>query len=826
MKKIFFIMILTAATSGFSIPWHVTEAEFRLAINSTRPELIGYLDFSAYPLPILLAKGIDIRSADGVKIPFYLHQTLGLVIAPAPEHAERFIYFGLPETSPVDQWNAESGAVPEDRRLYAMAFARWHNHLTAKEWEKNQMDILDRRFKAQSRWMFNYVLLNILLGKSRSGLPADWKKPFDNEDFLCWRYRDRSRRQNWFTTQKMISSYANPYRPHSSRLNWAWQMIHLNYLRIYNNVDKLAERSQKEPLNSFKALFKFNPKSKPKPFFEGNLNSFQILTDSFDSRRHFGIVFETSLIVPETGEYDFQLETEAGAILYLDDKELITIYREHRSENPATTELEAGLHRLKLHFHRDQHPASMILRWRKPGTKQFELLSDDNFAPGWPNQPFALQNRKGETLPLVRRTRTADIFIEKLVKMNLINAQAVAPDTEFTWFLNGKPVATGPSVTMVCEPGAKLGAGGGKYPPTQLFWLGNRKIDSSPLHAASLRMQLHTPDFIFDDESQDMFVEAVSAMPFENMVQIETSSSRENPVFPSETKSITVPAKKTAAEERFAQDGLYKFPVRITGKELRSQLDVNLKLKMPGLVFAEKNLRFIPLSELPPLSYGDDGNFYDETGAQVIPVLHRPTLSELRKWELPILLRNQIALPHKMLVIADDFGSFSKTLADAFDKKNIQTELLQLPQEHILFAMRKSLIYILPSVKNSDADAALIIPSAFDLRNRIPVRSQIRTLSAILQALRENPEIKIIYMATPIPQKNIGDIENEMITELRRLTRDFGVKIINLNFHLRQHQIDDENYCHDPENQGYQEILPLKMIPEICNYLLSETIYQ
>lgn len=820
------IILMNAVWVNSATPWQVPDAQYRLSVSSSRPNDIGYLDFNLYALPILLSNGIDVRTSDGTRIPFFLHQTLGLIIAPAPQSTKRFIYFGLPEVSPVDQWDKKHGSIPADHRLYGAAFARWHNHMTAQEWLKNQMLVLERRFQARSRWFLNYFASNFLRNPYKIKLPSDWSKPFDNEDFLCWRFRDYSRRVTWFTTQEMATSYVNPYYTASIRLEWAWRMIHQNYLLTYKNSEKLPALSLIRPLKDFQSIFKFTSKRPMKSFFEGNLNSLQITTDSFDSRRNFGIIFDIQLVVPQTGEYEFSFKTEtgagAGAILEVDGKTLITNYCEYQSENPTKIKLESGLRKLKLQFHRDNRPGDLVVSWKKPGDKTTTILSSKNFAPGWPNIPSALQNRDGKNLPLMRRVSSTDIFTEKLKKLNLIEVQAIPEGTELIWFLDGAPVASGSSATMICNPDAKFGASGENYEPTQLFWLGNRYNAESYLHAGALRMQLHTPDFVFDDETQEMFIEAISASPIDTTIQLETSVSASNSMFSNGIKTFVIQAKKTVTEDRFAQDGFYKYAIRLNGSELRSSLNVSLKMKMPGLVFSEKIIRFIPLAELPKLTYDSDGKFYDANGAQIIPVLHRPTLAELRRWELPLLLRDQIIAPNHMLVVADDFGSFSSALTATLSDKNIQTQFLPWQSEYSLIPMRESLPELLPAIKESSCNTALVIPSAFDLRNRVPLRSQIRHLSAVIQALRENQKIKTIYLATPIPQEDNLQAEDSLIVELRRLARDFGLKMINLNFRLRQDETTPEFYQYDNANPSYREILPIKQIPTICEFLAKE----
>ena len=106
MKRLVRLMILLGlpmVLGGAEADWQVPEAEFRLIARSDRPAGNTYLSLGDFAMPILLGQGIDVRDRNGKKIPFYLHQTLGLVLGSAPDSPERYIYFGLPRTSPVDQ---------------------------------------------------------------------------------------------------------------------------------------------------------------------------------------------------------------------------------------------------------------------------------------------------------------------------------------------------------------------------------------------------------------------------------------------------------------------------------------------------------------------------------------------------------------------------------------------------------------------------------------------------------------------------------------------------------------------------------------------------
>ncbi len=828
------LLFLSLCVSAGEPDWHVPGAEYRLVVESPRPADKGYFNFSDYALPILLSQGVDIRDQAGNKIPFYLHQTLGVLIGPAPDSPRRYIYFGLKELSPVDQWDTKKlGNIPPDRTLYLSAYSRGHNYQTGEEWLQNQVKWLDNRFSRQNNWMFNYLLQCIIDDFLSRDCPwrfqsvnnplappsnvGDWSKPFDHEDYLCWRSRERSRRTAWFVEQEMKKSYADIFKYSPARLDWAWRRIHQSHRQIYSELPKLRQRAPEAPYNEFLNIFKPPYRN---TYFTGNVHLFHMADEAFDSRRNLAAVYEGDLLVPETGDYEFKLETAASALLYINDKLLIKKYDEPELRKNAVLNLEAGTHKLRLCY---QRPSSSVLTlsWKKPGTDDFEIMSDRNFAPGWPNAPVALQDSSQRTIPLVKLRHLADIHVSKTGKMLWQNLETVPALPDLVWLLNGRPILTGSTATMICLEDDAFGVMTQDYSPTRLYRLGYNR--EKPFYHADIALKLHIPDFIFDNEELDMFIEALSSIPYPAPTQFAIEPDRDSSMFKNQIRDIEIPAKQMTQTDRFATDGQRKFPVLLRGSELKKPLSVTLRLSIPELVFSEKTLRFIPIEKLPRLHLDADGNYRDRDEAIVIPVLHRPTLNELRSWELPISLKTPLNAPTGMLVVADDFGNFSTKLSEMLAVRNIQTSFLSWNQApRALIRMRAALPALLPQIADTDCDTALIIPSAADIANHVPLRAQTRHLSALIQALRSARNIKTIYLSTPLPMENMTEEEQLMSTELRKIAREFGLTIVNLNHYLRnQSQL---NYIPDPATPDYKELLPVGNINEICTQIIRETI--
>lgn len=87
---------------------------------------------------------------------------------------------------------------------------------------------------------------------------------------------------------------------------------------------------------------------------------------------HYGLIFEGYIKVPETGVYTFEVKSDDGSMLYIDDQLVVSNDGSH-SAVPATGRiaLEAGLHRLKLLYFEDYEGQHLSWRWRTPRSQEF-----------------------------------------------------------------------------------------------------------------------------------------------------------------------------------------------------------------------------------------------------------------------------------------------------------------------------------------------------------------------------------------------------------------------------------------------------------------------
>jgi hypothetical protein len=114
-----------------------------------------------------------------------------------------------------------------------------------------------------------------------------------------------------------------------------------------------------------------------------------------DNKEEFSIEWEGSLLAPETGIYDFIVETENGGRFFLNDEETPLIDASVRSgdqkEYTGTMRLLAGrTYRLRLEFFKaKEKTASIRLKWKLPH-RPVEVIPQRYLSPQWSPRSFVL----------------------------------------------------------------------------------------------------------------------------------------------------------------------------------------------------------------------------------------------------------------------------------------------------------------------------------------------------------------------------------------------------------------------------------------------------
>ena len=841
IKVILTVLFLLPLFNAFAaVPaWPVPDAEYRLKVKTDNPGVTGYIDLSQCALPEKLDNGVDVRDEKGGKIPYFLYKDFGLFFGPAVKSPVRYIYFGFKKPVEAPTWPKELGTVPENYRLRIRMFHAGMVYVTEQQWFERQRQNIEERYK-RPNWMVKYFIdqsweryltmyiypwpvtdVKFCLASNEPDT-KDWDKPYDIEDYLAWRNPSSYRRSSgWVEYQyRLKGPYFMKYDP--LRLEWAFKRLK----RYWNNRDRELKQAEKNSKGApERDMIYIYEKRKPA---EEKTNWDQVLLDKcmFDLRNNFAAGITGMLLVPADGEYEFAINTSSCTLLLVDEKIIINWYGEHERtpgwEKTAKVNLKKGLYPFKFYYQKNLAITYAACAWKKPGDREFTILRDDNFSPGWPCISEACESRNGSIYPLVSKIDSCILFTGKREKC-LWEKYSVTNcgNGGCTWNVNGQTFP-GKIIDLISKEGAEdkimLVPEDKNYSPLRLCRFDDGK--EKPYSRPDLALKLWTPDFIFDDETLDLFIEVNSKLPFAVECYLDTVASPETSFFASGREKISLPGKPVSEQNRFIPDSVFKKQIALKGEDLKQKTEVGFNLKLPNMTFDSKRIKFIKVPELPPMVTGADA-LHDADGSIVIPVIHRPELSEIRKWELPATVINRLAGTSKVLIVADDFAcgnnAFRDTLQELLNQEEIELEFIpwrNCGDNRLL----ENFAAALPFILKSDADAAIIIPPVRELHDGIPVRNQYRMLAALISAFKG----RNLMLATPFPHATPNPQEEELSSEIKHLAREYGAAVLDLNYYIKENQDWQKSYRTSPENENSLELLPVQNIEGVCRIIARE----
>lgn len=103
------------------------------------------------------------------------------------------------------------------------------------------------------------------------------------------------------------------------------------------------------------------------------------LSDRFE---WFGIRFDGQILVPLDGAYQFQLSSDDGSILYIDDVKIIDNDSTHAvtTVSGPTIQLTAGAHKIRVdYFQGPRYYIALQLLWRSKASAPFQMVPADFF---------------------------------------------------------------------------------------------------------------------------------------------------------------------------------------------------------------------------------------------------------------------------------------------------------------------------------------------------------------------------------------------------------------------------------------------------------------
>ena len=430
-----------------------------------------------------------------------------------------------------------------------------------------------------------------------------------------------------------------------------------------------------------------------------------------------------------------------------------------------------------MHWRRKWQPTSVFLpgesqgpAWKKPGAPVFEVLSEENFSPGIPVIPLAIESQSGFRYPIVFFQDKFNFYTSKLGRKTVRTF-----DGNTRYLFDGKEYPAERNLFLT-EPGNidfvllpnESGLSPMKIAPHP------RKTERISL-PISLDLLLHLPDFIYDDEKLNGTWEIRSRLPF----PVRTVLTRT----PGESTTISLPAHQSGGIDRFSPDFLLKkdFPLWNTGYK-----DFRYELSLPGMTFRKCGVQFRRPDAPGDFTYRY-GNFYAENGDKILFVLHRPQLHELRKWSLAHQLTGGLRKTSKLCIIADLNDEIKEHLRNTFRKSGIDLKIIPAVQngKSTGSPLPENLCNISKMLKMENPDTVLIIPPSLNKAENHSMRTELRCIAFLVEQAKNMKSVHRVLLTTPFPDKAVEqERQKNYASQLRSLKRDYGIFMLELSAYL------------------------------------------
>ena len=779
------------------------------------------IDLTSLLLPeASLANGVRVL-ADGKALPFRLHSNQELAIAPAPGAKEFTIEFGFPREQKRDNWQKNSGPCPPAERLRLFLFpgrqpctpAQYISQRTAEYERRNSwklrnhpqtayrsvleratgLDLLNRgeyvrtainRIRQRKRRMLSLNRWDRQRARAEAaGLPA-WA--------LGERADDAAKRR---LTGHLINVCNDLERANRDR-----EKIRKDAPGApERELEKLATRNARRILSPTDVQMTIRPPETPE----------------FYSARFHGL-----LRIPADGEYEFELNANCLALLKLEGKLLLR--HEGDGSGPAVRQtariaLKRGSREFELLNRVNTGTGRLTVRMRPAGTGEFQLLNCEDFAPAPELSPIRLETADGTGLPLFQRSGRCRIFSGKRTSYELQHIELLNDVARRFVFEAGSfriPAAQLPATVAVAASGGESALRfldpEGKLPDLPVTPI-NRPDTMLPA-PPDVTMKLWLPAFLYDHETLTATVEIASKLPVPCTVKLNITERGGQKLL---SQEIPLPGKPDGRIERFTPDVIHKLPLELTGNGTGGERILDLTLSIPGFSFARETIRIAPAAAALELRHTPHG-LMDTAGARTILQLHHPTLSELRSWELPKKLAEELKPEQTCLVIGEPFGEFAPELERQLAAEGKTLEFLPLTGGNL--PLFESLPALWQQIPQSRADRAVILLPC--LRHRSPQEpwERERNLAAIVEKLKINPSIRRITLAVfPTPHR---EKEEELGEMLNRLVREFDLEYLDLSD--TRPLLEKPEAFQRPDSPGESSLHPVGISPALARILAGK----
>jgi hypothetical protein len=800
--KTLIIIIFTFLASAFVFAadpdWHEPDALYRLAATVEKPEMISCLPLGDFLVPGGWGNGVRVYNRANEKLDYYLGPNdFILFIPPGIENREILVYFGYPSKQEAPPWpEAKFGKVIETRGLEVATVTARSASIPVDEREK--------QFDERKR------------------------KLIESQDKLIYEQREKLLK----LSESLIKYAGSGIMAFETQLKAEEEKTTRMCLNKEKALQDLIEKGKKEKEERQRSIEKFFEK---KPVFLGKEKGDEVFLDNNpfgDKESTFATRFRGLLVIQVEGNYTFAINSTNNSLLKIDDKYVLGWDDVHESSEKwdmtATIALSAGLHEFQFFYQQNQGKVLATAAWKKNEQDDFKVLTAADFVPnGIAAEVFPFRDQKGVEYPVIAYSPVAIMAFEgkRLLWEKFTLRAAPGGNDKILWCLNDAVVAKGSSVDMVPggekeSPKITVKSDGGMFPDYPLIL--PRPFKGVEVCDPSIFIRFRDPTFIFDDETLEMSVEAYSELPDDIGLILKTSVSKVNSAFSNGIETLNLRRKSHEEKYKFATPHVFKKIFKLNGAELKDGLELVFNFILPPVNLEKATFRFMPVQECRNLRE-TQGGLLDSENRRIVPVLHRPDLAEIRSWALLDFAMDKILPLKKVLIISEDFGkngdAFQKKLTTEFLKRGIRTDFLSWRKDTDGQPLRESFVSFVDKIRSSDADRAVLIPPSVDLWKGNTLRLEERVLAAALILINENKNFRTVNLCTPFPSVFSNSAEKGTVTAVRKLMRDFGTELIDLNSFIRKKEGWRKAYYENPDDSSMIEYYPVGMTSELAEFI-------
>jgi len=702
--------------------WHAENARYRITVEAVKPDAWMILDDRVLCLPDSLDNGMEVYDEAGQKQKFYRFKDGGVQFDQAKEPRRLYVYFGFPLPA-----NGRKPAFPNGG--------------------------LERKIQ-------NDPLILRQSGIDYGLMPEDWRK------------------YNLDQTKKKAADEKAEEKDREAAK------------KLVEELEALKDKPE-ELENRIDADLRGKFGQDTTDIRPGNTFLNHRIYEAYE---RVAIAYKGGLVASEPGDYAFRITSNATRILNIDGKTLIRKFG--TSPAPAsddvTVHLDAGLHPLLALYHRISGDYIFSLEWKRPGDADFRLLSERDFSPAPPVRILKLEDRDGGIYPLCRQDiryifhldKTRRAALRELTPLDKASAGcSIAVDgkasTEKQTFFAIPDDNTESELRLVPPDNSGLSQMVFKVkPPDKRFF---------PIDPA-VSMTLWAPIFLYDDERLELTREIRSRIPVPLRLELdETKRTAAADGTESEERSrevVPLPEFSLASFDRFAQDLSLKKSFPLDGAALaQSPLDLGWTAGIPGFIFDSAEFAVVPMKDLKNFTAGADG-LYDHDGKRrIVPLLHRPTMHELRAWELPKTIAAGLSPVRTVLAAAEDRDGFGSALKAEFEKHGIKLEFFPWKRSQTGRDTLESLPALFNAIRTTNADRILIVPPSTTRRLILSTREESRIAAFLLQAVHDCSGVSGAVLTPPIvfdAEDSPARRDRELTAELRAFRRMYGAEFLEL----------------------------------------------